>query len=181
MCGHSLTLKVCKLFALLHRSPMPQIQIVSEEHCWGFWAWAVLEHWGCREEQHQEGFHSPDLSPSVSCLEVKGPTWLLSGQAQRSFSPSTLELPGYFLSVSMSVSRATAKCFPTLPLPLLPFQRRGKYCAHTFHEYSLNDWMFVWGDQLHHPVLWGFVAVIVFPLWLHFFPCSPLFAGDTAH
>lgn len=76
------------------------------------------------------------------------PLDFLSGQTQRSFSLSTPELPGYFLSVSMSASRVTAKCFPTLPLPLLPFQHRGKYCAHTFHEYSLNDWMFVRGDQL---------------------------------
>lgn len=156
---------------------MPQIQMISQEHCWGFWAWAVLELSGCCEEQHQRGFHSPGLNPS----RWRAPLDCLSGHTQRSFSLSTLELPGYFLSISVSVSRVTAKFFPTLPLPLLPFQHRGKYCAHTFHEYSLNDWMFVWGDQLLHPVLWGLVAVTVFPLWLHFLPCPPLFAGDTTH
>lgn len=150
--------------------------MISWEHHWGFWAWAVLEHSGCCEEQHQEGFHSPDLGP----WRWRAPLDGFSGHTQSSFSLSTLELPGYFLSVSMSVSRVTAKCFPTLPLPLLPFQHRGKCCAHTFHEYSLNGRMFVWGDQLHHPVFRGVVAVTVFPLWLHFFPCLLLFAGDTA-
>lgn len=133
--------------------------VFGHEQCW---ALGML--WGAA----QEGFHS-----LTSALPL--------GHTPRSLCLSTLQLPGCFLSISMSVSRVTAKCFPTLPLPRLPFQHRGKYCAHTFPEYFLNDWMFVWGDHLHHPVLWGFVAVTVVPLWLHFFPCSPLFLVEIQH
>lgn len=52
---------------------------------------------------------------------------------------------GCFLSSSMSVCGVIAKHFPTLPLARFPFQHRGKYHVHTFHGYSLNDWMFMLG------------------------------------
>lgn len=148
MCGHSLTLKVCKLFVT------PQISYASEMD---FFLGALLGYLGMSSAGTlgmpwgaASGGISQPWSEPLSQLPrgEEPPLDFLSGQTQRSFSLSTPELPGYFLSVSMSASRVTAKCFPTLPLPLLPFQHRGKYCAHTFHEYSLNDWMFVRGDQL---------------------------------
>lgn len=85
---------------------------------------------------------------------------------------------GCFLSSSMSVCGVIAKHFPTLPLARFPFQHRGKYHVHTFHEYSLNDWMFMLGicGGIGYSVLYfeGLLLVTVFPLWPRFSPCSPI-------
>lgn len=148
-----------------------------------------------REQEHEHCWRTRDAmgisrdltpltwAPQPAAWGWRAPTWLPTRVGTEVLLAVHPRTSGFFLSISKSGSRVIAKCFPTLPLRYFPFQHRGKYRVHNFNEYFLNDWMFMLGicRGTGYTTLYfqSLLLVTVFPLWPHFFPRSPLFAGDT--